>query len=691
MNFKKNFNTEFKDMAKISKDEAEKEAEALREGINYHNYLYYVKNQPEISDALYDKLFHRLQEIERAFPELRTNSSPTQKVGAPPVDEHKKVKHIVPILSLNAALDEEEARDFDEFIKKNIDEEKGSLYVVEPKFDGLSVEVVYREGVFNYGATRGDGSVGQDISENLKTIRSLNLQLLKEEGKKIPHFLALRGEVFMPKKGFYKINKERIERAEQPFANPRNAASGIMMQLDSKKVAEKPLDIMFYEILKIEGTEFNSHWEELEQFPKWGLRTDKNNKKCDSFEQVRSYRQELSQRRDDLPYEIDGIVIKVNQKKIWDRLGTRQRSPRWAIAWKFPPKQEETRLVDIVIQVGRTGMLTPVALLQPVDVGGVTVSRATLHNEDEVRRKDLRPGDKVRIARAGDVIPEVVERVEEPGKKRGKKFSMPKKCPVCGAEVFREGAYYFCPGGLFCRAQLREHILHYGSRDAMDIHGLGKKIVQHLGERDMVKDIADLYRLTEKDLKNLPGFAEKSASNLFNDIQKAKQPRLDKFLYALGIRHVGQHVARVLAQEFQSLEALEKADQKELEEIHEIGSEIAQSVVKFFKRRENLRVIQELQEAGIEIKKLPTKQKKIFENQTFVFTGELEKFTRDEAKSVVEELGGRATSSVSKETDYLVVGRNPGSKLQKAQKLNVKIISQDEFMRIIKAGGINER
>jgi DNA ligase (NAD+) len=686
MSPKRKIETDFRDPAKMSGSEAGKEAEELREAINYHNYLYYVKNQPEISDAAYDTLFHRLQELEMTFPEIRTDSSPTQKVGAAPVDEHVKVEHTAPMLSLNAVLDEVEAEDFNRFIRKNVDKKKETLYVVEPKFDGLSVEVVYREGKFDYGATRGDGSIGQDISGNLKTIDALALQLIKEKGLKLPDFLAVRGEVFMPKHGFQMLNMEMIERGEQPFANPRNAAAGIMMQLDSKKVARKPLDITFYEILRIEGMEFTSHWEELRQFPKWGLKTDKNNKKCSSFEQVKEYHQELSQQREDLPYEIDGIVVKVDSKEIWDKLGTRQRSPRWAVAWKFPPKKEKTRLEDIVVQVGRTGMLTPVALLQPVDVGGVTVSRATLHNEDEIRKKDIRPGDMVRIIRAGDVIPEVVSRIKEPGKKRGKRFSMPGRCPVCGTKVFKEGAYYFCSAGLSCRAQLREHIIHYASRDAMDIEGLGKKIAKQLEEKDMVKDIADLYKLTKKDFMTLQGFAERSALNLYEAIQKTKMPQLDKFLYALGIRHVGQHVSRLLARRFHSLGKLRKADPKQLEKTHEIGPEIARSVAEFFKGEENLRVLEKLYKQGVTVKNMVGQQKKVLENRTFVFTGELEEYSREEAKDLVEELGGRAVSSVSSETDYLVVGSRPGSKLEQAKKNDIKIIKENEFKKIIQKG-----
>lgn len=683
MDFKKNPRTDFKSIKKMTPEEARREVEALREGIEYHNYLYYVKNQPVIADAVYDQLFRRLQELEEAFPDLQSETSPTRKVGAPPVDRLKKVKHTAPMLSLNSALSEEEAEDFDRFIRRNLGLSKVA-YVLEPKFDGFSVEVVYRDGVFAYGATRGDGETGEDISENLKTIRSLMLRLQQPDGEKIPRFLAVRGEVIMSKKAFQKLNKERVEKGEVPFANPRNAAAGIMRQLDSKKVADKPLDIFFYDILRIEGMEFSSHWEELRKFPEWGLRTDIHNVKCSSLEEVKAYRQKLAAQREELDYEIDGIVIKLDDLQLREKLGMRERSPRWALAWKFPPKKEVTTLEDIVVQVGRTGMLTPVALLQPVDVGGVTVSRATLHNEDEVRKKDVRRGDKVRVARAGDVIPEVVERIEEPGKKRGPKFSMPKKCPVCGSEVVREGAYYFCPAGLSCPAQLIGHILHYCSRNAMNIEGLGDKIARQLVDRGMVKDVADLYRLRVEDLLELDGFADKSAHKLYEAIQRTKQARSDRFLYALGIRHVGEHVARLLAEHFGSLDRLSRASLEELQKIPGIGPEIAESVEQFFAQEENRKVLKKIIDVGVRLEEVAAPKGELpLKGKTFVFTGELEKYTREEAKEIVESLGGRAASSVSGSTDYVVAGKNPGSKLEEARKRGVKILDEAAFEKLL--------
>lgn len=680
MDFKHSPKTKFKDVRKLSKKAARRQIEALREGIEYHNYLYYVKSKPKISDATYDKLFRRLQELEDAFPELRSRDSPTQKVGAPPLDKLKKMKHSAIMLSLNAALEDEEVRKFIDFVERNTGS-KQVTYVVEPKFDGFSVEVVYEKGRFMYGATRGDGETGEDISNNLKTISALPLRLQQAD---VPSLLAVRGEVFMHRKGFQKMNKQRIERGEEPFANPRNAAAGIMRQLDSKKVADKPMDIVFYEVLKVEGYDLSTHWDTLQKFPRWGLKTDEHNRKFMSYADIAAYRSKLIDSRDHLDYEIDGIVIKLDAYDQREKLGTRQRSPRWALAWKFPPKEEVTRLQEIVVQVGRTGMLTPVALLQPVDVGGVTVSRATLHNEDEVRKKDVRPGDKVQVIRAGDVIPEVLQRIPEKGRQRKKKFSMPGKCPVCGTEIVKEGAYYFCPNGLSCPAQLVGHLVHYASRQAMNIEGFGEKTVKSMVNSEMVSDLADLYRLQVEEIIELQGFAEKSAKQLYQAIQNRKSPRLDRFLYALGIRHVGEHVARILAVKYRNLDRLMKADLDDLKQTLDVGVETAQSIHEFFRKGENRKVLQKLKDAGVEVEEMPLIKKNAkFKDKTFVFTGELESFTRDEAERLVVKHGGRAASSVSSKTDYLVAGRNPGSKLAEAKRKKVKIINEKGFREMI--------
>ena len=681
MDFKKNPPKTFKDIDKMSKEEARKEVEALREGIDYHDYLYYVKNQPEISDALYDKLFGRLQDLEQAFPELRSDTSPTQRVGATPVSELKKVEHTVPMLSLNAALERAEVKNFYDFIQRRTKGGK-TAFVLEPKFDGFSVELVYEGGELRYGATRGDGEVGEDITHNVKTISSVPLHLRKK--KDVPASLSVRGEVFMPKKGFQQLNKRRIENGEEPFANPRNAAAGTMRQLDPQQVADKPLDILFYEILYVEDHQPASHWEDLKRLPQWGLKTDTHNTRAKSLKDIQTYHERLAEKRDEFEYDIDGIVIKLDRYEQREQLGVRQRSPRWAFAWKFPPKEEVTILEDIVVQVGRTGVLTPVALLQPVDVGGVTVSRATLHNEDEVKKKDVRCGDKVRVARAGDVIPEVMERIKEPGKKRQNPFSMPDTCPACGARVYKEGAYYFCSGRLTCPPQVIGGIVHYASREALNIQGLGEKTAEDMFKKGLVKDISGLYGLGKEDLLQLDEFAEKSAGQLYEAIQKTKNPKLDRFLYALGIRHVGRRIAQILAQHFRRFEDLKKADKEAIAEIPEIGPEIADSVSEFFAQRENRKVLKNLKQAGVVVQDLKTKKHaRSLEGKTFVFTGKLNEYTRQEAQDLVEALGGRATSSVSSETDYVVAGEDPGGKYDEARNQNVTIMDEKEFKKLV--------
>jgi len=682
MDYKKNPPKKFKAINKMGKREARKEIDALREGIHYHDYLYYVKNQPEISDALYDKLFHRLEKLEEKFPELEAADSPTRRVGAKPLDHLKKVKHAAPMLSLNAALEHKEVKRFYDFVSRHINQ-KTVAFVLEPKFDGFSVELVYENGTLKSGSTRGDGEEGEDITRNLKTIRSVPLQLQRADNN-LPDFLSIRGEVFMPKQGFQQLNQKRLKKGEEPFANPRNAAAGTMRQLDPGNVENKPLDIIFYEILSMKGDMPDSHSRVLELLPQWGLKTDTHYKQTDSLQEIEAYHHEFAGKKDDLEYEIDGIVIKLNSYRYREKLGVRQRSPRWAFAWKFPPRQEITTLEDIVIQVGRTGMLTPVALLQPVDVGGVTISRATLHNEDEVRKKDVQPGDRVRIARAGDVIPEVVERVEETGKKRGEAFSMPDKCPACGADIYREGAFSFCSGQLKCPAQIKGGIVHYASREALNIKGLGEKTAADLVDKDLVRDVSDLYRLTKDALLKLDGFADKSAEQLRQAIQASKQPELERFLFALGIRHVGRRVARILARRFSELAELKKAGKNSLEQIPGVGPEIAHSIYHFFQQKHNLNVLDSLEKAGVNVQPSRTERKSdTLKGQTFVFTGKLQSYTRQEARDLVEELGGHSTSRVSSETDYVVVGEKPGSTYDDARNQGVNIIDEERFKKML--------
>jgi len=668
-------------MMVVSREEAKRRIEELRKLIRHHDYLYYVLNKPEISDAEYDKLMLELRKLEEAYPDLVTPDSPTQRVGGFPAEEFKTVTHMKPMLSLDSAFTKEEIKKFDERIKRELGDESIE-YVAEPKLDGLSVELVYENGVFVRGSTRGDGINGEDVTENLKTIRAVPLRL--RESKTIPTRLAVRGEVIMHINDFERLNKQLIERGEEPLANPRNAAAGSLRRLDPRETAERPLDIFFYEILFIEGVDIETQWDGLKHLKEWGLKVNHLIKKCDDIDDAIKYHKEMAEKREELSYEIDGVVIKVNRLDYQEKLGIKARSPRWAIAYKFPPREEETEIVDIVVQVGRTGTLTPVALLKPVDVTGVTVSRATLHNQDFIDQMDVRIGDKVKVARAGDVIPEVVKVLKDKRTGREKKFHIPSKCPVCGSKVVKEGAFYRCTGGLACIAQLKRSITHYASKGAMDIEGLGKKNVDLLVDSGLIKRVSDLYVLKKEDLLKLPRFAEKSADNLLKGIEKSKERSLARFIYALGIPNVGEHMARVLAEHFKTLDALMNASRESLLEIHEVGPETADSIVSFFREKINREEIERMKKFGVKATVAKVEEKKgILSGKVFVFTGALQSFSREEAKRLVEELGGRAASSVSKNVDFVVVGENPGSKYDKAKKLGLKIIDEKEFKKMI--------
>ena len=665
----------------VSKEEAKKRIEWLRKEIWRHNYLYYVLNKPEISDEEYDKLMEELRELEEKFPEFITPDSPTQRVGAPPAKEFKSVRHVKPMLSLDTAKDEEEVRAFDRRIRKEIGEDVD--YVAEPKLDGLSVELIYEDGKYVRGSTRGDGINGEDVTENIRTIRTVPLVLRGEE-LKIPKMLAVRGEVIMHIKDFEEFNKELIQKGEEPLANPRNAAAGSLRRLDPRETAQRPLDIFFYEIMHYEGdgVKIEEHWEALQALKKWGLKVNPYAKKCKNIEEVIKYHDEMEKVRENLEYEIDGVVIKVNKLEHQRKLGEKTRSPRWAIAYKFPPRKEETQIMDIIVQVGRTGILTPVALLKPVDVKGVTVSRATLHNEDYIKEKDIRIGDWVKVARAGDVIPEVIEVVREKRKGDEKKFVMPDKCPICGSHVVREGAYYRCTGGLSCPAQLKRSIAHFASKNAMDIEGLGGKTVDMLVDRGLIRRISDIYRLKKRDLLHLPRFAEKSAKNLIDAIEKSKNKGLARLIFALGIPNVGEHTARLLAEKYKSIDKLMNASEAELLSIKEIGPETASSIVNFFNEEKNKKEIEELKKLGVKMEYEEEKEGKL-KGKVFVFTGSLKSFSREEAKELVEKQGGIVTNSISRNVDYVVVGEKPGSKYEKARELGLKIINEEEFKQLV--------
>jgi DNA ligase (NAD+) len=669
----------FQPVSSLSSEDAAEEARLLREAIHEHNHRYYVEAAPVLDDSEFDRLFGRLQELEEAYPELVSGSSPTQRVGAEPVSELAKIEHTSPMLSLNSASEEQGVADFDRFIRRELGIEP--VYVLEPKIDGLSVEIVYEEGRFSYGSTRGDGRTGEDISRNLKTIPAIPLELRQGEG--VPDHLAVRGEVYMSRRGFLHLNEERAERGEQTFANPRNAASGTLRQLDPKNTAGKPLDVFFYDILESSGVDVSSHLETLALFPRWGLRTNPQNARAETVEEIAAYHRRLTEERDQLDYEIDGVVIKLDSYEYRRRLGTRNRSPRWALAWKFPPKREVSVVQSIVVQVGRTGILTPVAIMEPVSIGGVTVSRATLHNEDEVKRKDVRVGDSVKVIRAGDVIPEVSEVVDTAREGRGEPFEMPATCPVCGTPVERLGAYHVCPNGLGCRAQLVGRAIHFCSRDAMDIESLGAKNVQLLIDEGLISDVADLYYLRKEDFLSLPGFAEKSARNAVDAIEQTKERPLDRFIYALGIRHVGSHAATVLARAFRSVAALAQASEAELTEIGDIGPETAASIARFFSTEEAHRTLQRMFDAGVSPTPPAEPAGASLEGKSFVITGTLSSMGRKEAAGKIEAMGGRVSSSVSSKTDYLVCGENPGSKLTQAQQQGTTVLDEGAFRQLL--------
>lgn len=687
MDFKHDPSTDFHPVEDLSRDQAAEEVEALREGIRHHDYLYYVKAEPAISDAVYDQLFDRLQTLESAFPSLQSENSPTQRVGAEPVSALDKREHRAAMLSLESVQADDEVAAFIEQLQRSAsDGDQGSVaLVLEPKFDGLSVELIYDQGAFSSGSTRGDGYTGEDISHNLRRVAAMPMRL-----HKAPSHLAVRAEIFMPRSGFTALNRERVQRGDEPFANPRNAAAGLMRQLDPNRVAGRPLDLFCYELLEIDGAAApETHHELLEQLPDWGLKTCPLNRSADSLEEIRAYHEELQQQRDELDVEIDGVVIKLDDRARREALGVRARSPRWALAWKFAPREEITTLEEIAVQVGRTGILTPIALLQPVDVGGVTVSRATLHNADEVRRKDVRPGDRVRVIRAGDVIPEIAERVEQDAGTRAEPFAMPEQCPVCNTEIIREGAYHRCPAGLACEAQLIGHITHYASRDALDIDGLGEETARQLVERGLVRDLADLYQLHEADLAAMEGFGETAARKLVQAIDGSRKPSLQRFLYALGIRHIGRRMAAVLSGSFHQLDALLEAGRDALERIPEIGPETAEAVAAFFESEDNRQVIEKMRDAGVEVAQEHASGKEpaqTLSGKSFVFTGELERYRRREAQSAIEARGGRATSDVSSATDYVVIGESPGSKAERAKELGIDILDETEFERLLKQG-----
>ena len=671
-------------MREMDTNTAIKRIEELRALIDYHNQRYYQLDDPEISDVEYDCLMKELINIEQKFPDIDVSASPTQRVGAAPLEKFSAIAHLTPMLSLANAFSERDISDFGERIKRFLGTHENITFVVEPKLDGTAVNLIYENGAFVVGATRGDGERGEDITQNLKTIHALPLQMKKRQDLPIPERIEIRGEVFIEIDLFRKLNKHRLEEGEQAFANPRNAAAGSLRQLDSKITAKRPLDIFCYGIGMVTGVTFKSHWDVLISLSQWGFNVNPYVQQAKNIHACIDYYHHINNMRKDLPYEIDGIVIKVNDLNVQELLGAVSRSPRWAVACKFAATQETTVIEKIDVQVGRTGVLTPVAILKPVHVGGVTVRRATLHNQDEIDKKDIRIGDTVIVQRAGDVIPEVLKVIDSKRNGSEKKFIMPAICPECGSEVVRLAgeAAHRCIG-IACPAQIKEHIIHFASRGGMDIEGLGDKLVSQLVDTDLIKDPADLYFLTKDKLLTLDRMAEKSAKNLLAAIENSKSPSLEKFIYALGIRHVGEHTARILASSFMTIEKLMEATVNELMAIRDIGPEVAGSIIRFFRERSNIIVIDKFKKAGVNPMKLIRPKATPLAGKSFVFTGTLINLTRNEAKRIVESLGASTMESVTKTTDYVVAGESPGSKLEKAKSAGMEIINEEEFLKLI--------
>jgi len=670
------------------KQDARKAVRELREAINYHDYRYYVEDGPVISDAEYDELMEKLGALEEKFPDLRSPDSPTQRVGGEPREELGSVEHPTPMLSLKATYDEDEVKRFLENCRRRLGEEPE--YVAEPKYDGLSVELIYEDGRLSVASTRGDGRTGENVTANVRTIREIPISLL-DEAEPIPKRLVVRGEIYMDKGEFEELNRRREEARENPFANPRNAAAGSLRQLDPNITAERSLHAFFYEVTEAsDRRNFDTQWEVLNTLPKWGFKVNLDlSEKCSGFDEIREYHEDLERKRDDLSYEIDGAVFKVDDRSQQEKLGVRARDPQWAIAYKFQPLQATTKIKDVRVQVGRTGVLTPVADLEPVNIGGVEVSRASLHNQSEVERKDVRVGDVVLVERAGDVIPQVVKPIEEERSGSEKKFRMPEKCPVCGSEVVmsQDKKRALCPNTA-CPAQVRERLKHFASREAMDIGGLGAKLVEQLADAGFLERPSSIYRLSREDLLSLERVGEKTADNLLREIETSKGKPLSRFLYGLGIPLVGEHLVRVLTRHFASIDDLMRASEEELRKIEEIGPAAASSIVIFFADEENRRTIEEMREAGLELPN-PDRggQDGLLKDLSIVFTGGLERWSRSEAESLVESLGGKSPSNVSGTTDYVVAGQDAGSKLEEARERDVPVMDEGEFASFLRERG----
>jgi DNA ligase (NAD+) len=665
------------------------EIDRLREQINRHNHLYYVLDNPELTDAEYDVLMRRLEALETAHPELLTPDSPTQRVGARPSERFAVVVHRRMMMSLANAMDAEEMREFDHRIKRFLHSEAELEYVAEVKLDGLAVELVYEEGRLIVGSTRGDGVNGEDVTQNIRTIKSIPLRLIPPARGRVPRLLEVRGEVILPRRAFERLNHERVAAGELPFANPRNAAAGSLRQLDPRISSARPLDIFCHTPGAIEGASYQSQWEFLQGIKSLGLKVNPLTKVCHGVDQVLEYHARISEQRHQLDYEADGVVAKVNSFVLQEQLGEVSRSPRWAVAFKFKAQQAETRVNKIALYVGRIGSLTPVAQLEPVALAGVTISNASLHNLDEIRRKDVREGDTVLIERAGDVIPYVV-RVTKEGKPRSGEFQMPSHCPECGGAIVHEDGEvaYFCVN-VNCPARERESIRHFASKACMDIDGLGDKLVGQLVETGMVKELDDLYLLTHEQLAGLERMAGKSAQNLLDAIERSRHRTLDRFINGLGIRHVGESTARALALRFKTIDALRDASEDDLRAVRDIGDEVARSIREYFDEPRNRKAVERLtKHLDLKPLKAPSAEgRAALRDKSFVLTGTLETMTREEAEQKIRAAGGRVTSAVSRKTDFVVAGAEAGSKLRKAADLGVKTLDEPAFVAMLGGGG----
>ncbi len=673
-------------MVAESLEALEAEVRELTARVEEHSYRYHVLDAPIITDSEYDEMFRRLSRLEQEHPELALPNSPTAKVGGPPVERFATVRHTLPMLSLDNVTNPEELADFEQRIQRFLKTADPLEYVVEPKIDGIGVELVYEDGVLTVGSTRGDGTDGEDITQNVRTIRSVALSL-RRDGAPVPRLLAVRGEVFYPTEGFRRLNRQREEAGEYVFANPRNAAAGALKQLDSKITASRPLDLFCHGMGAVEPASFASQSDFHARLRDWGLKPVPLTRVCRGVDEIVAYQEEMEGRRDELPYEIDGVVVKVNNLELQRRLGQIARSPRWAMAYKFKPRQSTTRILDIQTQVGRTGTLTPVAHLEPVQLAGVTVRNASLHNMDEIERKDIRIGDTIVIERAGDVIPYVVRVVEEARDGGERVFEMPAQCPRCGSQVYREEgeAAYRCVG-LSCPAKLKESLKFFGSRNALDIEGLGEKLIEQLVEKELVADSADLYGLEEETLASLERMGVKSAQNLIRELGRSKDTSLARFVTALGIRHVGEATAKVLAEHFGSLDGIMGAEEEALTEVRDVGPEVAKSIAGFFAEPGNRRVIEKLLAAGFRLK-AEAPAEGALTGLSFVLTGSLATMSRSEAQKSIVALGGRVSGSVSGKTDYVVVGVDPGSKAAKAEELGIRVLDEDGLRALLEGSG----